>query len=196
LRPGSGSQLFSGLSGSNLRFPGGSELNCAALGLRTTTNLTRCPVRVLNYKSQQPPSKPRSYVHVSSFIFFSADKFFWTGPRRIFRSIFGIFLEPVTLQNSEIYSYQLTNPNARTMFHPRMRRSHPLCPEPLERRCLSRGTPRRTSPAFSYSSPPVQMRSASSGTINDSYHGCSWGTCLPYVHPLPSFALRVGNDLQ
>ena len=83
LRPGSGSQLFLGLSGSNLWFPGGSELNCAAPGPRTTTNLTTCPVRVLNYKSQQPPSKPRSfnsYVHVSSFIFFSADKIFWTGP--------------------------------------------------------------------------------------------------------------------
>ena len=32
LRPGSGSQLFLGLSGSNLWFPGGSELNCAAPG--------------------------------------------------------------------------------------------------------------------------------------------------------------------
>ena len=47
----------------------------------------------------------------------------------------------------------------------------------------------------------VQLASSSDAervfsTMNDSYHGRSWGTCLPYVHPLPSVALRVGNDLQ
>ena len=71
-----------------------------------------------------------------------------------------------------------------------------LCPEPPERRCLSRGTPRQDQPCLF-----VQLASSSDAervfsTMNDIYHGRSWGTCLPYVHPLPSFALRVGNDLQ
>ena len=42
----------------------------------------------------------------------------------------------------------------------------------------------------------VQLASSSDAervfsTMNDIYHGRSWGTCLPYVHPWPSFALRA-----
>ena len=177
LRPGSGSQLFSGLSGSNLWFPGGSELNCAVTGPRATTNLTTCPVRVLNYKSQQPPSKPRSfnsYVHVSLFIFLVSLQ------TRILRSYFmnsfGSYFEYLYEHAKNIPNFGIQQFNKSTTISELTTQTASqcsthargslirLCPEPPERRRLSRasGTPPRTSPAFSYSSPPVQMRSASS----------------------------------
>ena len=115
LRPGSGSQLFLGLSGSNLWFPGGSELNCAPPGPRTTTNLTTyvLHVCVLNYESQHAaPLKamllqficPCVLVHIFNF---SADRRFWTGPRRIFRSIFGIFWNQLDYKTQDIPTHQL-----------------------------------------------------------------------------------------
>ena len=80
----------------------------------------------------------------------------------------------------------------------------PLCPGPPRSGgvLISRRTARRTG------RPNVFVQLASSSDADRGarlqydkrqlYHGHSWGTCLPYVHrdPLPSFALRVGNDLQ
>ena len=130
-----------------------------------------------------------SRSHFSCFVHFVFSFVFCT-------PIFGIFLEPGRVQNSE--PFDSTRSLQFTMFDPRNRRSHPFF-------VGAPGAAVSFTQDGSQDRPCMFVQLASSSdserifsTMNDIYHGRSWGTCLPYhdVHPWASFALRVGNDLQ
>ena len=124
---------------------------------------------VLNYKSQHPPSKPHVlficsprilfiffvFRAICVFFFICVPFFVWLYFRNNFGNIFGTKSTAKLARSALEHSPMQQCPTV-------CRGLIPLCPEPPERRCLTRRTARRTDPTFSYSSPPVQMRSASS----------------------------------
>ena len=138
---------------------------------------TTCPVHMWS-------TCPRSY--------FSADKIFWTG------HMFAHF----DYLNKKRFQPKIS-PKIQPTVTAKLARLHGIASLSAHIKIVDR--PRQSAPFLSGAAvsfmqdgtqnrPSVFVQLASSSdaervfsTMNDTYHGRSWGTCLPYVHPVPSF---------